>query len=110
MTRAEREQQIARYLRGDMTPAEEESFFIQVALDGELRTELKAHRIIDDSIENYRRSQARPHTTLRERTTAMLASHHTFTRSPSALSLAQVTASSGDAPESEPSCSMPVLM
>jgi hypothetical protein len=75
MTRAEREQQIARYLRGDMTPGEEEHFFIQVALDGELRTELKAHRLLDDSIDQYRRSEMRPHTTLRERTAAMLATY-----------------------------------
>jgi hypothetical protein len=76
MTRSEREQQILRYLRGDMTSTEEESFFIQVALDRELRDELKAQRAIEGSIRGFRDvERTQQHTRLRARTAAMLAGY-----------------------------------
>ena len=72
MTRIEREQLIGRYLSGEMSSAEEQEFFIQVAVDKELRHDLKAHRIIDSAIRKDRDAQAIGHTALRMRVAAML--------------------------------------
>jgi hypothetical protein len=76
MTRSEREQQILRYLRGDMTSVEEQNFFIQVALDRELRDELMAQRAIEGSIRGFRDvERTQQHTVLRSRTAALLAGY-----------------------------------
>jgi hypothetical protein len=82
MTRPEREQLIARYLNGDMPITEEHDFFIQVALDSELRNELKAHRMVDESALNYRNQERTPHTALRARTMAMLAAYPAARQTP----------------------------
>src|SRR5262245_18273437 len=82
MTRAEREQIIARFMGGDMTAAEEQEFFIQAALDGELRDELKAHRIIEESTRDFRDRELVRHTALRERTAAMLAMYPAVEQEP----------------------------
>lgn len=47
MMRAEREELLRRYLEGEMTLEQEHDFIIQVALDKELRHELKAQQTID---------------------------------------------------------------
>jgi hypothetical protein len=82
MTRPEREQLIARYLNGDMPITEEHDFFIQVALDSELRNELKAHRMVDESARDYRNRERTPHTALRARTMAMLAAYPAARQTP----------------------------
>lgn len=73
MTRSEREQLIERYLSGEMSSAEEGEFFIQVALDSELRLDLKAHRTIDSAISKERETVPAEHTALRGRMASMLA-------------------------------------
>ncbi len=50
MNRAERERLIERYLNGEMTSSEEHDLFIEVAVDRELRTELKAYRTVESAI------------------------------------------------------------
>jgi hypothetical protein len=50
MTRLERDALIDRYLGGDMSPAEEQDFFIQAAVDKDLRRELKAQQTIASAI------------------------------------------------------------
>ncbi len=72
MTRSEREHQIERYISGGMTPAEEQDFFIQAALDKELRIELKALVTVDSAIRKERDAEPSEHTALRARVAAML--------------------------------------
>lgn len=73
MTRSEREQHIERYLSGQMNPADEQDFFIQAALDRELRYELKALMTVDSAIRKERDAEPAEHTALRTRVAAMLA-------------------------------------
>lgn len=47
---------VDRYLRCDMSGVEEEQFFIEVALDGDLRRTLKAHRVVDSAMHKHRES------------------------------------------------------
>jgi hypothetical protein len=75
MIPSERELLLRRYIGGEMTSAEEEEFFIQVALDRELRNELKDHRTIESAIRKDRSAQPSQHTSLRGRTAAMLLSY-----------------------------------
>lgn len=72
MTRLERERHIERYLSGSMTPAEEQDFFIQAALDREMRYELKALMTVDSAIRKEREAESGEHTALRTRVAAML--------------------------------------
>ncbi len=74
MNRAEREQLLERYLSGGMTSGDESDFFIQVALDKELRQELKAQRVIESALRKDEESESTEHTALRSRVAAMLAS------------------------------------
>lgn len=73
MTRSERERQIERYISGGMSPAEEQDFFIQAALEKELRLELKALVTVDSAIRKDREAEPAEHTALRSRVAAMLA-------------------------------------
>lgn len=73
MTRLERERHIERYLSGSMTPAEEQDFFIQAALDREMRYELKALVTVDSAIRKEREAESGEHTAMRTRVAAMLA-------------------------------------
>ncbi len=73
MTRSERERQIERYISGEMNPAEEQDFFIQAALEKELRLELKALVTVDSAIRKDREAEPAEHTALRSRVAAMLA-------------------------------------
>lgn len=54
MTRSEREQLIRAHLEGTMSSGQEHDFFINVALDAELRSELKAHRTIESALRKDR--------------------------------------------------------
>lgn len=54
MTRAERDRLIERYLREEMTPSEEQEFFVEAATDKELRFELKASRTVDSAFRKDR--------------------------------------------------------
>lgn len=54
MTRQQRAELLDRFLSGRMSNSEEQDFYIQVAVDSELRLELKAHRTIDAAIDKDR--------------------------------------------------------
>lgn len=54
MTRIEREELLRRYLNGEMGLEQEHDFLIQVALDKELRHELKAQQTIDRAFQKDR--------------------------------------------------------
>jgi hypothetical protein len=73
MIRSEREQIIQRYLSGEMSSAEEGDFFIQVALDRELRHDLQAQQTIESAFRKDREAERVGHTGLRTRVASMLA-------------------------------------
>jgi hypothetical protein len=51
MNQAERERLVDHYLSGAMSVPEEQEFFIQVALNDELRQTLKAYRIVENALQ-----------------------------------------------------------
>ncbi len=72
MNRAEQERLVEHYLAGAMSTADEEDFYLQVAIDAELRQTLKAYRIVDSALRKHR-DAVRPHQDLgRERLMIML--------------------------------------
>lgn len=73
MTRTEREQLVEQYLEGSMDFAQEENFFIQVALDDELRRTLKSYRIVEEAIRKEREAGTREHAAPRYAVAGMLA-------------------------------------
>lgn len=73
MTRVEREQLIARYLGGEFTTAEEQDFFIRVAVDKDLRQDLRAQRTVDSALTKDRDAQATGHSGMRVRVASVLA-------------------------------------
>jgi hypothetical protein len=75
MTRAEREMMIGRYMSGGMSSAEEQEFFIQVAVDPELRLDLKAHRTVESAMRKDRDAEPAGHTALRGRIAGTLAAY-----------------------------------
>lgn len=72
MTRTERERLVEQYLEGSMDFAQEENFFIQVALDDELRRTLKSYRIVDEAIRKERDAGTREHAAARYVVAGML--------------------------------------
>jgi hypothetical protein len=54
MKQAECEQLVDRYMSGDMSVSEEQDFFIQVAVNDELRQTLKAYRVVDTALRKDR--------------------------------------------------------
>jgi hypothetical protein len=72
MTRAEQERMVERYLGGEMNSADEEEFFIQVAIDSDLRQTLKAYRIVESAIRKHRDTAASRHSETRDRLISML--------------------------------------
>jgi hypothetical protein len=72
MTRSERERLIDRYLSGEMGSAEEHDFFIQVAVDKEMRQEFKAHRIIESALRKDRYANDLQHSGVRIRIESLL--------------------------------------
>ena len=54
MTRTEQEHLVEQYLRGELSAVEEHDFFIQVALDSDLRQTLKAFRVVDSALQKHR--------------------------------------------------------
>ncbi|MBS1913648.1 MAG: hypothetical protein JST22_16795 [Bacteroidetes bacterium] len=73
MNRAEREILIERYMNAEMSSAEESDFFIQVALDRELRQELKAQRVIESALRKDLEAEPTEHTAMRARVASILA-------------------------------------
>ncbi|MCB0711410.1 MAG: hypothetical protein KDD67_03680 [Ignavibacteriae bacterium] len=65
MTRQEREQLIERYLSGQMSGTEEETFFLEVAANRELRQELRAYRLVEQALTNESSTLGSTHTALR---------------------------------------------
>ena len=74
MNRIEREELLRRYLEGEMNLQQEHDFFIQVALDKELRHELKAHQTIESALRKDRVVDNASYSTIQTGVTAMLAS------------------------------------
>lgn len=72
MNRIERERALERYMSGEMSAAEESDFFIQVALEKELRQELKAQRVIETALRKDLESEPTEHTAMRARVASML--------------------------------------
>lgn len=72
MTRTERERLVEQYLEGGMTAAEEQEFFIQVALDDELRRTLKAYGIVERAIRMEREVDTVSHAAARRVVAASL--------------------------------------
>ncbi|KXK55012.1 MAG: hypothetical protein UZ07_CHB004002355, partial [Chlorobi bacterium OLB7] len=73
MIRADRDRLIERYMNGQMTQAEEEAFFINAAVNPELRQELKAHRLVETAVRKDRDGLTAGHAALRNRVAATLA-------------------------------------
>ncbi|MGE3799435.1 MAG: hypothetical protein AB7H80_00280 [Candidatus Kapaibacterium sp.] len=73
MNRIEREELLRRYLEGEMNLQGEHDFFIQVALDKELRHELKAQQTIERAFQKDRVSDSVNYSTIQAGVTAMLA-------------------------------------
>jgi hypothetical protein len=100
MTRVEREQMIARYLGGEMTAAEEQEFFIRVAVDKELRHDLRAQRTVDSALQKDRDAEATGHTPMRMRVASVLAATPAdvpMTADPASPPLATAAAATGAA-------------
>lgn len=74
MIRADRDRLIERYMNGQMTQGEEEAFFINAAVNPELRQELKAHRLVETAVRKDRDGLATGHAALRNRVAATLTS------------------------------------
>ena len=73
MTRTEREQLIERYLKGELTPKEEENFFIEVATDKEMQYDLKASQVVESAIRKDREAGSASWSGPRAELAAMLA-------------------------------------
>lgn len=72
MTRVEQERLVGNDLRGEMSAVEEQEFFIQVALDSDLRQTLKAFRVVDTAIQKHREAISPNHAESYHRLMAML--------------------------------------
>lgn len=72
MTRREQERLVGRYLGGELAGAEEQDFFIQVAVDNDLRQTLKAYQVVDSALHKHRETIPVQHPESRERMVMML--------------------------------------
>ncbi|MDB5032824.1 MAG: hypothetical protein JWQ98_65 [Chlorobi bacterium] len=72
MTRSEQEKLVERYLGGDMNSSQEEEFFIQVAVNNDLRQTLKAYRVVESAIRKHRDTVPPHHAESRARVIALL--------------------------------------
>jgi hypothetical protein len=86
MTPMERESLIRTYLEGSMSSDEEHEFFIDVALNAELRTELKAYRTVESAIRKDREIDAGDILQLERSVMAALASTAPAGRAPRRMS------------------------
>ncbi len=73
MKRSEREQLIERYLDGTMTSLEEQEFLIEVAANSELRTELKAYKVVESAVYKDRAADVVSYASLRTHMIGVLA-------------------------------------
>jgi hypothetical protein len=78
------EELIERYLSGAMSGVEEEDFFARVAVDSNLRNELKAYRIMEDALRKHREGFSTEHSATRRRVVAALGAPVSNVRTPSA--------------------------
>lgn len=67
MTRTEQERLVERYLNSEMSSADEQEFFIQVAVDSNLRQTLKAYRIVESALRKHRDAALSQHAESRSR-------------------------------------------
>jgi hypothetical protein len=84
---------IERYLRGELSPAEEEHFFIEIATNAELRQELKAYRIVDETLTTDSARHAVPQTALRRHLEQQMAGHSAISDVPQDTTLSGTTQS-----------------
>ena len=77
MTRIEREELLRRYMHGELNLEQEHEFFIQVALDKELRHELKAQQTIDRAFQKDRVVNTSAYAPIQGKVAAMLAAAET---------------------------------
>jgi hypothetical protein len=73
MTRSQREALVEHYLTGEMNAAEEQEFFMAVAVDGELLGTLRAHRQVERALHRDRDALPSGYAAVQERALAMLA-------------------------------------
>ena len=73
-TQAEREKMIEQYMNGIMTPQQEEEFFLELALDKDFQVDLRANRLIDQSIQAGQKAAGRDHTAMRSHLMVLAAS------------------------------------
>jgi|GEM_PF-6319429 len=73
LTQREQEALLQRYFSGGMNAEEESTFFVQVALDADLRRALKAHSLVRDMLEEQRATPPIDHHLGRERLVETLA-------------------------------------
>jgi hypothetical protein len=73
MTRSQREALVEHYLTGEMSAAEEQEFFMTVAVDGELLGTLRAHRQVERALRRDRDALPSGYAAVQERALAMLA-------------------------------------
>ena len=97
MTRSEQERLVERYLSGEMISADEEEFFMQVAVDQDLRQTLKAYRIVESAIRKHRDNAPSHHDQSRARFITMLSAHAAAHPTAADLEAAHPTASRGSA-------------
>jgi hypothetical protein len=93
MTRSEQERLVERYLSGEMISADEEEFFMQVAVNQDLRQTLKAYRIVESAIRKHRDNAPAHHDQSRTRFIAMLSAHAAAHPTAAHLEAAHPTAS-----------------
>lgn len=72
MTRTEQERLVERYLNSEMNSADEQEFFIQVAVDSNLRQTLKAYRIVESALRKHRDAAPSQHAESRSRVISTL--------------------------------------
>lgn len=76
LTQQRKEQLLGDYFAGGMSVAEEQEFFVQVALDDDLRQMLKAHTIVRSALEKGHSPASVDHHTARAHLIATLEARH----------------------------------
>ncbi len=71
MNSAQQQRTVERYLNGELTPSEEQDFFIEVAVNDELRQRLKANRIVDQALARDSKGVNRDHSRMRSQLLAL---------------------------------------
>lgn len=76
LTQQQKEELLGSYFAGTMSTADEQEFFVQVALDDDLRQMLKAHSVVRSALDSGRSLPLADHHAARERLMMSLAARH----------------------------------